>query len=123
MKKIFLLSIMLVFLTGCTSINEDSFDNIVNEALNSTQFIKNTSKIGYRYYKPRGLIIRDSDNYNEIFTSRLYTYYMYVDIVSYYNKIKFSYQENEDAYYSKSLNKDGKIGYIEISIKNKRHKN
>ncbi len=115
MKKVFLLSIILVLLTGCTSIKSDNLDNIINKALNSTLVTRNTNRVGYRYYLPKGLSIRYSDNYNEIFTSEKYTYYLYVDIVSYNSKIEYTYNKNNNAYYSRTLTLDDKKGYIEIN--------
>ncbi|MDE5539808.1 MAG: hypothetical protein K2J20_04920, partial [Bacilli bacterium] len=39
----------------------------------------------------------------------------YVDIVSYNNKTAFSYNKNEEAYYSDSFKNGNKIGFIEIN--------
>ncbi len=115
MKKIFLLSIILIFMTGCTSIKNDNLDNIIDKALNSNLITRNTNRVGYRYYLPRGLSIKYSDNYNEVFTSDKYTFYLYVDIVSYNKNVKFTYNENKNAYYSKLIEINGRNGYIEIN--------
>ncbi len=115
MKKIFLLSIILVLLTGCTSIKNDDLTNIIDKAMTSNLITKNTNRVGYRYYLPKGLSIRYSDNYNEIFTNDRYTYYLYVDIVSYNSKIEYLYNINDSAYYSRTLENGDKKGYIEIN--------
>ncbi len=115
MKKIFLLSTILILLTGCTSIKNDNLDNIINKALTSDLIAKNTNRVGYRYYLPKGLKIIYSDNYNDIFTSDKYTYYLYVDIVSFNSKKEFTYNVNNESYYSKTLELNDKKGYIEIN--------
>ncbi len=115
MKRIILLSIIMFFLTGCTSIEKNLKESIINDALLSEAQIYNTYRKGYKYYKPRGLKLLNSDNYNEILTSDKYTYYLYVDIVSYYHKTNFNYQENTTSYYSKKLMRNNKKGYIEIN--------
>ena len=91
MKKIFLLSIILVLLTGCTSIKNDDLTNIIDKAMTSNLITKNTNRVGYRYYLPKGLVLKSSDNYNEVFTNNKYNFYLYVDIVSYYNKINLEH--------------------------------
>ena len=94
MKKIFLLCAMIFFISGCTSIQNSKIADIIDDTINSKVKTLNVSRKGYRYYLPKGLVLKSSDNYNEVFTNNKYNFYLYVDIVSYYNKIKFSYQEN-----------------------------
>ena len=40
--------------------------------------------------------------------------YLYVDLVSYYHNIDNTYEENS-AYYSRKIDKNGKSGYLEIT--------
>lgn len=115
MKRIFLLSIILFFITGCTSIQNSSLDTILNNGLYSKVKTLNTNRSGYRYYLPKGLNLITSDNYNEIITNDKYKYYLYVDVVSYYNKIVFDYKANPQSYYSDTLQYKDKKGYIEIN--------
>ncbi len=115
MKKVFLLGIIMFLFTSCTSINNSDIDTIINNSFNSSVKTLNTSKKGYRYYLPKGLVIKNSDSYNEVISSEKYTFYLYVDLVSYFNKTDFTYKENKDAYYSLELNNNGKKGYIEIN--------
>lgn len=115
MKKIILLCTLVIFLTGCTSINTSSIDSILNETLSSTLKITNTQRNGYSYYLPRGLILKNTKSFNEKLEDDLYQYYLYVDVVSYNNKTKFKYTLNNKAYYSSSLENNGKFGYVEIN--------
>ena len=115
MRKIFLLCILVIFLTGCTSINENSLDNLLNDIVTSKVKTKNVNRNGYSYYNPKGLSIIDSTSFNEVFKDNKYKYYLYIDIVSYNNKTDFNYKYNDKAYYSSNINNGSKKGYIEIN--------
>ncbi len=115
MKKLILLGIIVFLITGCTSIKKESITSIIDDSLYSNANIHNTFRKGYKYYKPRGLNLRTSDNYNEVLSSDKYLYYLYVDIVSYYNHIDFNYTKNTASYYSNSIVKNSQKGYIEIN--------
>ena len=115
MKRIFLLCILVLLLTGCTSINNSEISNIISETLSSVVKITNTGRNGYSYYLPRGFNVKNIKNFNEKLEDDLYEYYLYVDVVSYNNKTKFQYTLNNNAYFSNNLENNGKYGYIEIN--------
>ena len=115
MKKVFLLCIFIIFLTGCTSIKNSDLDVLVNEVVASNVNILNVNKSVYRYYLPKGFSLVSSDNYNEVITNHKYNIYLYVDIVSYNNRTNFNYNINKKAYYSRNLGNKDKKGYIEIN--------
>ncbi len=115
MKKIFLLGAILLFLTGCTTINKSSIDGLIGTILNSRIKTVNVSRYGYRYYLPKGLSIKTSNSFNEVFVSKKNKYYLYVDVVSYNNKTNFTYEVNRKAKFSKAIDYQGKKGYIEIN--------
>jgi len=117
MKKI-VVALMLIFLvTGCTVVRIDtkSIDNIINVILSKDNELYNTVGKGYKYYKPRGVTYIDTNEYNEKLYSNGNYYYLYVDINSYYYKKEFSYEENKDAYYSRLIDINNKLGYLEIN--------
>jgi len=117
MKKI-VITLMLIFLiTGCTVVRIDtkSIDNIINVILSKDNNLYNTVGKGYKYYKPRGVTYIDTNEYNEKLYSNGNYYYLYVDINSYYYKKEFSYEENKDAYYSRLIDINSKLGYLEIN--------
>ena len=122
MKKI-IISLMLIFLvTGCTVVRIDtkSINNTINVILSKDNDLYNTVGKGYKYYKPRGVTYIDTNEYNEKLYSNGNYYYLYVDINSYYYKKEFSYEENKDAYYSRLIDINNKLGYLEINkYKNK----
>ena len=117
MKKI-VITLMLVFLvTGCTvvRIDTDSIDNTINVILSKNNDLYNTVGKGYKYYKPRGVTYIDTNEYNEKLYSNGNYYYLYVDINIYYYKKEFTYEENNNAYYSRKIDINNKLGYLEIN--------
>ncbi len=117
MKRKFILLIFLAFffLTGCTPIQDMSLDEIINNGTNRSVTVYNKYRKGYKYNLPKGLDVVDNTEYNEVIMSSDYTYYLYVDAVSYYNKIIETYEENNISYFSKAISFEDKYGYLEIN--------
>ena len=114
MKKI-LIIICLLFITGCSDIRKQSYDDIINNI--ATRANKdNVYRTGYSYYLPRGMQVADSTLYNEAITDARYKYYLYVDIVSYYKNVIKDYTINNNALVSKKLEYNGKFGYVEVNL-------
>lgn len=114
MKKIILALFMLCFLTGCTPIQKMNVKDIVDERICNEIDLANEYRAGYKYYLPKGMKINDKASYNEIIKSGIYTYYLYVDVVSYYNKVIDKFDSKEDVYYSDAIDYQDKFGYLEI---------
>lgn len=115
-KKIVLLAFfMCVVLTGCTPLQEMSLDDIIDNGTNRQVSVYNKYRKGYKYNLPKGLGVLDSTEYNEVIASSDYTYYLYVDAVSYYNKIIETYEENDISFYSRAISFEDKYGYLEIN--------
>ncbi len=114
MKKLALILLSLSFLTGCTNINNLNLEEVVNNNLSSKQKLSNQYRSGYKYYLPRGLSVVNQSDYNEKLNNDRYTYHLYVDVISYFNKVEADYEPKDDVYYSKTLNSNGLKGYIEI---------
>jgi len=116
-KLIFLLSICLL-LTGCAMYR---VDNVTYEEITNIVFLENTPNPntalrGYKLYLPVGMTLMSDANNNNIIYSSNNKYYLYVDLISYYNKTFIDYKISEqDAYFSKDLNYDNKLGYIKIT--------
>lgn len=116
MKKIVLVFITLLLLTGCTSeIDMNNYDKLIDSFLSKNTSLVNNYSSGYKYYLPTGVRVIESKDYNEKLYYNGYNYYMFVDIVSYYYKNDINYTESKNLYYSKKLDYNGKKGYIEIS--------
>ena len=116
MKKITILLIGILLMTGCTAVRIDtkSIDNIVNVVLSKDNKLYNRIGKGYKYYVPRGVTYIDTSDLNDKLYSNGDYYYLYIDAVSYFYKSKTDYVVNEDAYYSKKIEGE-KEGYLEIT--------
>ena len=114
MKKIILI-LSVIILTGCTNVNNMSYDEIVNTIVSSKYEIYNENRSGYKYYTPSNISSSNTIDYNEILEDDTYRYYFYVDVISYYNRVIESYEVDNNAFYSKAINYQDKFGYIEIN--------
>ena len=121
-KKILLLTIILILLTGCVKIdknNQDYSKYVVNSLKDKS--ITNNVALGYKYYLPRGVKkIKDYD-YNQKFLVGDTYLYMFVDINSYYYKSKLKKDSDTNDYYYQQISYDGKTGYIKITKKNDKY--
>ena len=115
MKKILILVLTVFLLCGCKNINKMSVDDIKDNSIKGKAAHPNTIRVGYKYYKPELMSIIKSEDYNEVLRSNDIYYYLYVDLVSYYNKKNNTYEENDISYYYKKIDTKKKKGYIEIN--------
>ena len=115
MKKIHLLFLMLLLLTGCTVVRIDTkkIDNIISVVLSKNNQLYNRVGKGYKYYIPRGVSYIDTNDLNDRLYSNGNYYYLYIDAVSYYYKTPIDYEVNKKAYYSKKIDGE-KEGYLEV---------
>lgn len=116
MKKLILI-VCLLFISGCSVVRIDttSIDNIVSVVLSKDNTLYNQIGKGYKYYVPRGVSYMDTNEHNDVLYSDGQYYYLYIDIISYYHNVIRSYEVNSNAYYSKAININDKIGYLEIN--------
>ena len=116
MKKLLVLLSILTLLTGCTvtKINKDSIDKVIDSVMKKDSKLKNVHFEGYSYYVPRGIRFVDKKEYNAILKDEYNNnYYLYVDVISYYHKVKEKYKVNKKAYYSKEVKTKNKFAYVE----------
>ena len=118
MKKLaVLLSIIVLFITGCT-INKLSDEDIlknIDTIMSEKTNVHNVHYDGYKYYLPKGLSFITKDEFNAILRDgNNNKYYLYVDAISYYHKVKNTYKENYDLYLSEKIKYNKKNGYIQI---------
>jgi len=116
MKKIILLLVLIVMVTGCTveKLDDSNIDNLIDTVLSKNVSLSNTYLKGYKYYIPRGMHLLEKKEYNSVIKSGEYRFYLYVDVVSYYNNTGLEYEE-KSSFYSRKLSYNGKTGYIEIT--------
>lgn len=113
--KYIILLILSLFICGCTTTKEDSIDNITSR-LSSKISEANTYHTGYKYLLPNSMKVTNYMLYNDIIEDNKYTYYLFADVISYFNKNKLEYVKNENAYYSDVFDNGKKFGYIEINL-------
>lgn len=120
MKKSLIILLILFMLTGCTITRVDGYDyvKIMDKILSLN--IKTYNKIGkgYKYYAPFGVVRTDSNNYNDVLKRGDNTYYLYVDVVSYYYKSKIDYPSDDKTYFYKKIENGKKEGYVSIKESN-----
>ena len=121
MKKLIILIVCFTLLCGCTKINNDNINDIINSVVSSDNDRANQYRNGYKFYLPNNLSTIKIDDKNNVFKENDIKYYMFVDIVSYYHKIENKYQVNEKAYYSSLINYNNKSGYVEVNVKNDKY--
>ncbi len=119
MKKTILVLLLTLVLTGCSVVRIDtkSIDNIINVVLSKNNRLYNQVGQGYKYYLPGGVTYIESDELNDILYCNGNYYYLHIDAINYYYQTKVKYDENNDLYYSRSINmNDGfnHSGYLEI---------
>lgn len=117
MKKVILLLACIFLVTGCTAvrIDTDSIDNTINVILSKDNSLYNRVGKGYKYYIPRGVTYIDTDEFNDKLYSKGNYYYLYIDAISYYYQKEATYEQNDQAYYSKVIHTKDKEGYVEIT--------
>src|SRR5574344_856270 len=116
MKKLVILILTCLLLTGCSVVRIDttSIDNITNVVLEKNNSLYNHVGKGYKYYIPRGLTYIDSLGFNDILYSNGNYYYLYIDAVGSLNNIEPTYKIDSSLYYSKVIDINDKKGYLEI---------
>ncbi len=115
MKKVILLLLVTVLLVGCAPLQKNSLATIVNNSIKSKLKLYDQYRSGYKYYLPKGLTIKAQRGFNEVLTNNRETYYLYVDAVSYYNRVVIDYEVDQKAYYSQVINYEDKFGYLVIN--------
>lgn len=114
MKRVLIFLMIIVFLTGCMRIDKTNLDDLTTNILSSKRVIYNHNNNGFKYYLPKNLKSTKRDEYNEILKDKYYEYYLYVDLVAYYNKSEVKYEVMENSYYSRLLQKDDCLGVINV---------
>ena len=117
MKKYVIIIILALFvLTGCTNLNDLSYDQVIKEALNEKSLKNNTYLEGYKLYLPQSATMIGDLEGNNILYSNGDKYYLYVDLVSYYNKKQNKYNiESKNYEYSEEIDYNDLTGYVLVS--------
>ena len=115
-KKFVILLIVISFiLCGCKDVHKMDVDEIIDKSVSRNVDVYNKYRKGYKYNLPVGLTVKGSMDYNEEIFDGKYTYYLFVDAVSYYNKVIDTYEISEEPYISMPISFEDKYGYLEIN--------
>jgi hypothetical protein len=118
MHKLFvLILISILFITGCSlkEIDTSDINQTVDIIIKNGYSLANINGSGYKYYLPKGVRVIDATNYNEKLYADGNTYYLYIDVISYYYKKGLDYKVNNQAYLSRLITNDIKKGYLEVN--------
>lgn len=122
MKKIIFIFISILLLAGCTTVDfkNSKVDETIKTIIEKDVDLYNNIFDGYKFYIPRGMKILNKTNNNIKIMSNKDTYYLYVDLVSYYYNVKKTFKPSTTNYLSKELRFNDELGYIDITeINNK----
>ena len=88
MKRIVLLLSLILVTSACTNLNNLDYKDNINEVIksNSNNKLYNHVVNGYKYYLPKYMSVKNMINFNEKINSNDYTYYLYLDVVSFNSK-------------------------------------
>ncbi len=116
MKKILFLILMVIFISGCDvkQIDSMSLDQVIETVTKQNQTLYNRVGVGYKYYLPMGVLVESSDDYNEILYADQDIYYLYVDVVSFYNHENLAIEKVDHAYFYKEFKQNDKEGALQI---------
>ncbi len=98
----------------CIPIASSSIEEITNTILSSKYALFNRVSGAYKYYLPREMKATITDEFNEILSSKYHDYYLYVDLVSYYNDVTVTYETDNTLYYSSLLYGEDETGLLNI---------
>ena len=117
MKKLLIIVICLFVFSGCKieSISNDNIEENVDLIFSKKIENVNTNAIGYQYYLPSYITVKNVNDFNQELYYSGKTFYLYADVVSYYHNVENEYEVDETAYLSKKLDYDSKNGYLEIN--------
>ena len=115
MKKTLVLLVLCILLCGCTQIKDMSIESITGK-INNVIKTSNVYHTGYKYYLPSGMEVTNYWLYNDVIEDDSHHYYLYVSEIDYFNKAENSYKICNNCYYSKLLNDNDNIGYLEITL-------
>ena len=112
MKRIVLLLSLILVTSACTNLNNLDYKDNINEVIksNSNNKLYNHVGNGYKYYLPKYMSVKNMINFNEKINSNDYTYYLYLDVVSFNSKKQDKINKKCDINYEFKQNNN--VGYL-----------
>ena len=117
LKKVLLIFICLFIFSGCKleNITDDNIEKNVDLILNKNIKFVNTDSVGYQYYLPNYMTVKDINGFNQEIYYKGNTFYLYADVVSYYHKVDNKYKVDSNSFISKKIKNKNKYGYLEVN--------
>lgn len=118
-KKI-LIVFSIFLMVGCTSvnINTQTLSEIIDSEIKEQSKSATINNKGYKYYLPSGFSVSKDNTYIQELLSNGTTYYLNIDIISYYYKNKMSSNHELDDYEYYEFENKGTNGYLRIRKNN-----
>lgn len=116
MYKKLIIIICIFLLVGCNNadINNLSLNEIIDTKIDTTNDISNINRKGYKYFLPQEFSVKKDNDFIQELTSNGITYYLNIDVISYYYKNKMSTNHEIDDYEYYEFSKDDNNGYLRI---------
>lgn len=124
MKRIILSLFIMGMLTGCSIVNLDSNNNDYNKIITTsinTDLDVNRASSGYKYFLPKGATLISDKEFNQKIRAFNTYIYLYVDVVSFYNKIDVKQTCDINSYYKQKIKNKDKDGIICINKENDKY--
>ncbi len=123
--KLIVLILLVFIVTGCTTYRVDklTYEKLVDAIIYDKTPKVNTALQGFKFYLPRDSKIISSSESNAVLYSGGTKYYLYIDLISYYNKTNNDYNltlEGERIF-TKKIEYQDKEGYIIITKQEKNY--
>ncbi len=118
-KKI-LIVFSIFLMVGCTgvNINTQTLSELIDSEIKEESKSATVNNKGYKYYLPSGFSVSKDNTYIQELLSNGITYYMNIDIVSYYYKNKMSSNHELDDYEYYTFENNDTNGYLRIRKNN-----
>ena len=117
-KLIIICCILLLCSCNKVNINTLSLNEIVDDSIKVASAKTNINAKGFKYFLPSGFSLYKDDNYIHELKSKSDTYYLNVDIISYYYKNDLSTEHELDDYEYYEFENNDKKGYLRITKNN-----
>ena len=116
MYKKILIILCMFLLVGCktTNINSYTLEEIIDNIIKTDSKLYNTNNKGYKYYLPQEFTVQSERDFVQELHSHNDTYYLNVDIVSYYYKNTMKSEHDYDDYKYYTFENGDKNGYLRI---------
>ena len=114
-KKVLIILILIITLTGCTKVSDLSYDEILNNfAIKEKP--ANAFRQGYKFYIPKRLSMKNAGINYAVLVNNDTTFYIYFDLISLSESKDIESNFTGNGIYEKNFNYEDKKGYLAINL-------